>query len=76
MSGGTLRICPACHEYTLADTCPSCGKPTNSPRPPRYSPEDKYGKYRRQLHALDAAEKAAAGTTPKAAQPKSKGGKT
>ncbi len=44
-----MRKCPACGRYTLKDTCPDCGERTVSPLPPRFSPEDRYGKYRRQL---------------------------
>jgi H/ACA ribonucleoprotein complex subunit 3 len=41
--------CTACDRYTLFDSCPACGARTMQPAPPRFSPEDKYGKYRRQL---------------------------
>jgi H/ACA ribonucleoprotein complex subunit 3 len=41
--------CKACNRYTLYPTCPNCGGTTLQPIPPRFSPEDKYGKYRRQL---------------------------
>ncbi|HKZ98495.1 MAG TPA: RNA-protein complex protein Nop10 [Thermoplasmata archaeon] len=44
-----LRICRACARYTLRDACPSCGAATAMPLPARYSPEDRYGKYRRRL---------------------------
>jgi H/ACA ribonucleoprotein complex subunit 3 len=57
MSQGVLRRCVACHAYTLQEACPHCGGKTQTPRPPRYSPEDRYGEYRRRLKALDAAER-------------------
>lgn len=38
-----------CRVYTLKDTCRVCGEPTVSPHPPRFSPEDPYGEYRRRL---------------------------
>ncbi|MFW9880274.1 MAG: RNA-protein complex protein Nop10 [Candidatus Thorarchaeota archaeon] len=41
--------CRTCDQYTLKQTCSKCGEPTSNPAPPRFSPEDKYGKYRRQL---------------------------
>ncbi|HMF33616.1 MAG TPA: RNA-protein complex protein Nop10 [Candidatus Lokiarchaeia archaeon] len=43
-----LRRCE-CGEYTLAtDTCPHCGSHNlRSPHPPKFSPEDKFAKYRR-----------------------------
>ncbi|PKG32422.1 RNA-protein complex protein Nop10 [Methanoregula sp.] len=44
---GRIRHCPADHIYTLSLTCPACGKPTSVAHPARFSPEDKYGRYRR-----------------------------
>ena len=41
--------CGECARYTLAKECPEGGSATASPLPPRYSPEDRYGKYRRML---------------------------
>lgn len=46
-----LRKCRPCHRYTLKELCPSCGKPTSTPHPPRFSPVDPYGKYRRLMKA-------------------------
>lgn len=40
--------CESCGKYTMNDTCPSCGSKSFSPRPPKYSPEDAYGSYRRK----------------------------
>ncbi|MBI0583344.1 MAG: RNA-protein complex protein Nop10 [Methanomassiliicoccus sp.] len=45
----SLRKCPRCVEYTLSDQCPRCGSRTDTPIPPRFSPEDRYGEYRRRL---------------------------
>jgi len=39
--------CPKCKTYTFKDTCPSCSTTTTTPKPARYSPLDKWGKYRR-----------------------------
>ncbi|MDD9952793.1 MAG: ribosome biogenesis protein [Candidatus Woesearchaeota archaeon] len=39
--------CPSCKEYGLQEAC-SCGEKRLRVLPPKYSPEDKYGKYRRQ----------------------------
>jgi H/ACA ribonucleoprotein complex subunit 3 len=50
--------CKKCNLYTLEDTCTSCGEKTHEVKPPKYSPEDKYGKYRREykkLHSQDAS---------------------
>ena len=38
--------CGICSKYTLKEVC-ICGGKTISPRPAKYSPEDKYAKYRR-----------------------------
>jgi len=42
-----IRKCPVCGRYTLKEVCPECGSKTNMILPPRFSPEDHYGKYRR-----------------------------
>ncbi len=39
--------CPNCLEYTLKDTCSKCMAKTVTPKPARFSPEDKFGHYRR-----------------------------
>jgi H/ACA ribonucleoprotein complex subunit 3 len=44
-----LRYCRDCKKYSLKDVCANCGKETCNPLPPRFSPHDKYGKYRRKL---------------------------
>jgi len=36
------------HGYTLKRACPKCGIAAYSVRPAKYSPIDKYGKYRRE----------------------------
>ncbi|MDF1537832.1 MAG: RNA-protein complex protein Nop10 [Candidatus Thorarchaeota archaeon] len=44
-----LFKCSKCNTYTLSEKgCPKCGSDVSSPSPPRYSPQDKYGKYRRE----------------------------
>ncbi len=42
-----MKKCFKCGLYTLKERCPKCGSTTKSPNPPPFSPEDKYGKYRR-----------------------------
>ncbi|MFH1072888.1 MAG: RNA-protein complex protein Nop10 [Nanoarchaeota archaeon] len=42
--------CPSCKSYSLLEAC-SCGGKRVSPKPAKYSPEDKYGKYRRMAKA-------------------------
>jgi H/ACA ribonucleoprotein complex subunit 3 len=38
--------CSACGKYTLKGTCGVCGKSTVMALPPRYSPIDRFQKYR------------------------------
>ena len=48
-----LRKCTQCGRYTLSqDKCPVCGGPLRTPHPARFSPEDRYGKYRRMLKRM------------------------
>ena len=41
--------CKKCNIYTIKDKCPKCGGKLNVIYPPKYSIEDKFGKYRRKL---------------------------
>jgi len=41
-----LRTCPVCNAYTMAEQ--HCGSAAVSAYPPKYSPADKYGAYRRK----------------------------
>jgi H/ACA ribonucleoprotein complex subunit 3 len=42
-----LRKCVKCGAYTMKqDVCPSCGGKVRVPHPAKFSPEDKYAKYR------------------------------
>ncbi len=45
----TLLKCSKCNEYTLKETCQICGGIAINPKPAKFSPEDRYGKYRRML---------------------------
>lgn len=51
-----IKHCPKCHEHTLKPSCPACGSPTVPDAPAKYSPEDPYGKYRRDLKRLVAKD--------------------
>jgi H/ACA ribonucleoprotein complex subunit 3 len=51
MTESLLRVCRSCDRYTLLETCSTCHRSTRSPHPARYSPEDRYGVYRRRLFA-------------------------
>jgi len=44
-----MKKCLSCKIYTFKEVCPKCNSKTSNPRPPRFSPEDKYGKWRRKL---------------------------
>lgn len=44
-----IRKCEYCKIYTFKEICPKCGKKTRKVIPPKFSPEDKYGEYRRRL---------------------------
>jgi H/ACA ribonucleoprotein complex subunit 3 len=39
--------CTGCLEYTISNKCPKCGEKAVTPKPAKYSPQDKYAKYRR-----------------------------
>ncbi len=41
-----MRKCTKCSRYTLKEACAFCGAPTRIPHPAKFSPEDKYAKYR------------------------------
>ena len=49
-----LRNCIKCGEYTLKhDTCPTCGGEVHIPHPAKFSPEDKYARYRRAMRKVN-----------------------
>ena len=41
-----IRRCPKCKLYTLRIKCPKCNIPTEVAHPHRFSPEDRYVRYR------------------------------
>ncbi len=46
--------CPEDGTYTLKERCPVCGKQTVTVHPARYSPDDRYARYRSpQAYAKD-----------------------
>lgn len=52
-----LRKCTSCGVYTLhKDKCPYCGGEVRVPHPPKFSPEDRYGRYRRLMKKLSSGE--------------------
>ncbi|MCI4318348.1 MAG: RNA-protein complex protein Nop10 [Thermoplasmata archaeon] len=46
-----LRVCRVCASYTLSEMCPAGHGPTRTPHPARFSPQDRWAKYRRALTA-------------------------
>ncbi|MBI2076223.1 MAG: ribosome biogenesis protein [Candidatus Aenigmarchaeota archaeon] len=44
-----LKKCVKCGSYLLADG--HCGEKTRTPHPPKFSSEDRFGKYRRMAKA-------------------------
>lgn len=45
-----LRKCKECSRYTLdVNACPYCGGKVQVPHPAKFSPNDKYAKYRIKL---------------------------
>ncbi|MEM2760615.1 MAG: RNA-protein complex protein Nop10 [Nitrososphaerales archaeon] len=41
-----IRKCVVCNIYTLKNDCPKCGMQTHNPHPAKFSPDDKYARYR------------------------------
>ena len=51
--GKLIRKCTTCKKYTINKLiCPYCGGQTKNPHPPKFSVQDKYGKYRRAAKKL------------------------
>lgn len=44
-----MRKCGSCNEYTLKDICPYCNGDVFVVYPPKFSPEDKFARYRRKF---------------------------
>ncbi|HII71573.1 TPA: RNA-protein complex protein Nop10 [Candidatus Woesearchaeota archaeon] len=49
--------CTKCATYTIKEVCPDCGGEAVQPLPAKYSPEDPYGKYRREAKKESLKEK-------------------
>lgn len=48
-----IKFCSSCKQYTMQKNCPKCKLPVNQAKPPKYSPEDRYGDYRRKAKQLE-----------------------
>jgi H/ACA ribonucleoprotein complex subunit 3 len=44
-----LFRCQKCSRYTMEANCPLCGEATKMAAPAKYSPDDKYARYRSPL---------------------------
>ena len=42
-----IKKCGSCGKYTLKEKC-LCGSPSRSAHPPKFSPGDKYVRYRKK----------------------------
>ncbi|HDH43877.1 MAG TPA: RNA-protein complex protein Nop10 [Thermococcus sp.] len=51
-----LRYCVKCKTYTLEEKCKVCGRDTITKGPARFSPQDRYGRYRLALKKLKRLE--------------------
>lgn len=51
-----LLKCTKCSHYTINQIC-SCGGKAVNVKPPKYSPEDKYGEYRRKVKKKELEDK-------------------
>jgi len=45
----TLKRCPSCGKYTMEKACSVCGGGTVAAHPAKYSPDDKYARYRNPM---------------------------
>ncbi|MDR0309693.1 MAG: RNA-protein complex protein Nop10 [Candidatus Methanoplasma sp.] len=52
----SFKRCTSCGRYTLKAECPSCGSSAANPIPMRFSPDDRYGDYRRKAIAEEWGE--------------------
>jgi len=52
-----LRKCENCGRYTLkTEVCPYCGGKPRIPHPAKFSPDDKYAKYRHAMKEVHVNE--------------------
>lgn len=49
-----LRVCSQCNLYTLKDKCKKCDLDTLSAHPAKFSPDDKYLRYRLSENYIDS----------------------
>lgn len=52
-----ILTCGSCSVYTMKQECPKCSKKTVEAKPPRFSLDDKYASYRREVKRKELEEK-------------------
>ncbi len=52
-----ILTCKTCNIYTMKQECPTCSGKTVEARPPRFSLDDKYASYRREVKENELKEK-------------------
>lgn len=50
-------VCQKCKVYSMKKQCPKCSGEMVLAKPPKYSPEDKLGSYRREAKKKDLENK-------------------
>ena len=48
-----ILYCKKCKSYTLDEICDKCKVKTIAKKPAKFSPQDRYGEYRRKLKKLE-----------------------
>ncbi|MBT60753.1 MAG: hypothetical protein CMA63_04275 [Euryarchaeota archaeon] len=56
MARQLLQQCLTCGAWTLATTCPSCGKTAQAAAPLKWSPEDHRAGIRRKMYQVESPE--------------------
>lgn len=52
-----IMVCPKCKVYSMKPECPKCSTKMVLAKPPKYSPQDKLGSYRREAKRKELEEK-------------------
>ena len=56
MARQILQQCLSCKAWSLATTCPACGKTAQAAAPLKWSPEDNRAQIRRKMYAVESEE--------------------
>ena len=52
-----ILVCETDHLYTMKQECPKCSGKTVEAKPPKFSLDDKYASYRREVKEKEREEK-------------------